>query len=65
MNKGDKIRDYKLKNYIITVTAKISALLSGKIDKCKYLIDEEILLPKQHRTIQESKYSNSPLRKTL
>lgn len=48
MNKGDKTRDYKLKNYIITVTTNISALLSGKIDKCKYRLDEEILLPKQH-----------------
>ena len=40
MNKGDKTRDYKLKNYIITVTTNISALLSGKIDKCKYRLDE-------------------------
>ena len=39
----DKIRDEKLQNDINREAAKISALLSGKIDKYEHLTGEEIL----------------------
>ena len=41
----DKIRDEKLQNDINRDVAKISPLLSSKIDKYEYLTDEEILPP--------------------
>ena len=40
---NDKIRDETLQYGIKREAAKISALSSGKIDKCDYLTDEEIL----------------------
>ena len=43
MTIGDKITDEKLRCDINRATAKISTLTSGKIDKCEYLIGEEIL----------------------
>ena len=39
----DQIRDEKLPYDINRETAKISALLSGKIDKYEYLTGEDIL----------------------
>ena len=39
----DKIRDEKLQTDIKREAAKISALLSGKIDKYEHLTGEEIL----------------------
>ena len=39
----DKIRDEKLQNDIKREAAKISALLSGKIDKYEHLTGEKIL----------------------
>ena len=39
----DQIRDEKLQYDINKEAAKISALLSGKIDKYEYLTGEEIL----------------------
>ena len=44
---------------------KISALSSGKIDKCKYLTGEKILHPQQHRKIEEAKFTYTPLGKAL
>ena len=41
--------------------AKISALLSGKIDKCQYLAGKEILPPDQSRIIEQAKFTYSPL----
>ena len=43
MTIDDRINDKKLKHDINSEAAKILALLSGKIDKYKYLIGEEIL----------------------
>ena len=40
---ADKIKDEKLQYDINRKAAKISALSSGKIDKCDYLTGEEIL----------------------
>ena len=41
--------------------AKISALLSGKIDKCQYLTGKEILPPDQSRIIEQADFTYSPL----
>ena len=50
----DKIKDEQLQYNINRKKRKISALLSGKIDKYKYLTGEEILPPEQNnnRTIK-------------
>ena len=42
---GDNIQDEKLQYDIDREAAKISALLSGKIDKDKFPTSEEILPP--------------------
>ena len=44
MTISNKIRDEKLQCDTNRVTAKMYALLSGKIDKYEYLTGEEILL---------------------
>ena len=44
MTIDDKIRDEKLQHDTNREAAKISALLSGKIDKCEFLTGKEILL---------------------
>ena len=52
MTIDDKIRDQKLQNNINREPAKISALLSGKIDKYECLISEETL-PFYQRRVTE------------
>ena len=47
MTIDSKIRDEKLPYNIEREAAKISALLSGKIDKYEYLTSEEILASNQ------------------
>ena len=47
-----KISDKKLKYYINRKAAKISALLSGKIDKYEYLIGDKVLPLDQRRMIE-------------
>ena len=59
MTIDDKIRDEKLQHDINRKAAKISALSSGKIDKCKYLTGEEILPPDQRRVIEQAKFAYS------
>ena len=49
MKIGEKIKDEKLQCDINREAAKISALLSWKIDKYEYLIGEEILPSHQSR----------------
>ena len=44
---------------------KISALTSGKIDKYKYLTDEEILHSNQKQIIEQTKFTYSHLGKSL
>ena len=63
MTIDDKIRDAILQYDFNRATPKISALLSGKIDKQKYLTGEEILPPQKHRIIQEAKFTYSPIGK--
>ena len=50
----DQIKDEKLQYDINREAAKISALLSGKLDKYEYLTGEEII-------IQQVKFTYSPL----
>ena len=65
MTTDDKIRDEKLQYVINREAAKISALSSGKIDKCEYLTGEEILPSDQRRVIEQAKLTYSPLGKAL
>ena len=46
-------------------TAKISALLSGKTDKCEYLAGEEILPSNQRQIILKAMFTYTPLGKTF
>ena len=72
----DKIRDEKVQYNINKEAAKsalssaisisaISALSSGKIDKCEFLTGEEILLSDQSRMTEQAKFIDSPLGKAL
>ena len=61
----DQIKDEKLQYDINREAAKISALSSGKFDKCEYLTGEEILPSNQQQIIQQAKFNYSPLGKAL
>ena len=61
----DKIRNEKLQYDIDREAAKISALSSGKIDKYEYLTNDEILPPDESRTIEQAKFTYSPLSRTF
>ena len=52
MSVDDKVRDEKLKYNVNGEAVKISALLSGKIDKHEYLAREEILSSGQSKMIE-------------
>ena len=52
MTINDKIRDEKLQYGINIEAAKISALQSGKICKCEYLTDEEVLSSNQRQILE-------------
>ena len=65
MTIDDKIRDEKLQYDINREVAKISALLSGKIDKYEYLTGEEILLFNKRQIIEQFKFAYSPLGKAF
>ena len=59
----DNIKDEKLLCDINRETAKISALLSGKIHKYKDVTDEEILPDDQSRMVEQARFNYSPFRK--
>ena len=61
----DQIKDEKLQYDINREAAKISALLSGKIDKYEYLTGEEILPSNQQQIIEQAKFTYSPLGKAF
>ena len=61
----DQIKDEKLQYDINREAAKISALLSGKIDKYEYLTGEEILPSNQQQIIEQGKFTYSPLGRTF
>ena len=65
MTIDDKIRDEKLQFVINREAAKIFALSSGKIDKCEYLTDEEILPSNQRQILEQAKFAYSPLGKAF
>ena len=57
----NKMKDEKLQHDISREAVKVSPLLSGNIDKYEYLRDEEILPSGQSRTIEQAKFTYSPL----
>ena len=59
----DKIIDEKLQYDINRMAEKIYALSSGKVDKYEYLTGKQILSSQQHRIIEETKVTYSPLMK--
>ena len=65
MTINDQIRDEKLLYDINREAAKISALLSNKIDKYEYLTGEEILSSNPQQIIEQAKFTYSPLRKSF
>ena len=62
---NDKIRDEKVQYDINGKTAKISVLSLGKIDKYEYLTDKKKLPPDQRKVKEQSKFTYSPLGKSL
>ena len=65
MTINDQVRDEKLRCIINGETAKISALLSGKIHKYEYLTGEDILPSNQQQIIKQAKFTYSPLGKAF
>ena len=61
----DKIRDEKLQYNINREAAKISAFLSGKIDKYEYLTGEEIVSSNRSQIIEQAKFMCFLLEKAL
>ena len=61
MTINDKIKDEKLQYEVDGEAAKISALLSGKIDKYESFAGKEILPSDQSRIIEQAKFTYSPL----
>ena len=59
----DKIKNEKIQYNINKEAAKISALLSGKIETYQYLLGEEIFPLDQWIIIEQAKFTYSPLRK--
>ena len=65
MTINDQFRDEKLQYDIDREAAKISALSWNKFNKYEYLTGEEILPSNQKQTIQQAKFTYSPLRKAF
>ena len=65
MTINDQTREEKLQYNINREAAKISALLSGKIDKYENLTGKEILPSNQQQIIEQAKFTYSPLRKAI
>ena len=65
MTMNDQIRDKKLQDDINREAAKISALSSGKIHKCKYLTGEDILPSNQQQIIEQARFTYSPSKKAF
>ena len=65
MKIDDKIRDEKLQYNINREVAKISALLSGKIDKYECPTGEEILPSNQRQIIEQAKFAIFSFRKSF
>ena len=65
MTLEDHIRAEKLQYDVNREAAKISVLLSGKIDNHEYLIGKEILPSNQRQIIEQAKFTYSPLGKAF
>ena len=69
MTIDDQIRDERLQYDINKEAAKISALLSGKLDKCEYLTSKKILpskkKKKKKKKKEQAKFAYSPLGNTF
>ena len=65
MTINDKIRDELLQYDINREAAKISALLSGKIEKYEYLTGEKILPSNQRQIIEQAKFAYSLIGKAF
>ena len=65
MTINDQIRYEKLQYDINRETSKISALSSGNIQKYEYLTGEDIVPSNQQQTIEQAKFTYSPLRKAF
>ena len=65
MTINDKISDEKLQHDTNKEAAKISALLSGKMDKYEYLTCKEIMPSNQCRIIELAKFTYSSLGEVL
>ena len=65
MTIDDQIRDEKLQYDINREAAKISALSSGKIEKCEYLTGEEILPSNEKQITDQAKFTYFPLGKAF
>ena len=65
MTIDDQVGDQKLQYDISREAAKISALLSGKINKYEYLTGEEIYPSNKKQTIEQAKFTSSPLGKAF
>ena len=61
----EMIRDWKLQYDIKREVAKVSTLLSGKVDKYEYPTSEEILPCNQKQIIELAKFTYFPLGKTF
>ena len=62
---NDHIQDKKLQYNINREAAKISALSSGKLHKYEYFTGEDILPSTQHKIIEQTKFTYSPLGKAF
>ena len=65
MTIDDQIRNEKFQHDINRKAAKISALSLGKINKYEYLTNKEILPFNQKQTIEQAKFTYSPLGKVF
>ena len=65
MTIDDKIREEKMQYHINREAAKVSVLSSRKIDKYGYLTGEELLPSDQRRVIEQAKFTDLHLEKTL
>ena len=61
----NKVKEEKLQNNFNREAAKISALLSGKVDKYEYLTGKEISPSDQSRLIEQAMFTNFPLGKAF
>ena len=65
MTNDDKIRDKKLQYDINREAAKISAISSGKVDKCEYHTGEEIISCNQKQIKEQGKLAYCHLGKAF